>query len=202
MLATGPSLAEHKQEIRDFVGLTRPMVMGGNFLDDIIVPDYHSFVNRKRFCNYVKNINEKSRVLLSPYFPQKVIRNFYKGAYEEIAFRNKYPGDEGNIRIVDGIIDAEGATLATILIGVAIVMGARNVLVAGMDGYSNSVLHHHYRESDDKPIEDLIRIETSTEQQLACLDSLLRKGHAETGALSIITPTVYKRFYRPLECLG
>lgn len=199
VLAAGPSLVEYSREIRDLVERTRPVVMGGNFLGDTLVPDYHAFVNRKRFCNHAKHIHPKSRVLLSPYFPRRVIRDFYAGDYEEIAFRNKYPSEEGQIRIVDGIIEAEGATLVTIMIGVAIVMGARNVLVAGMDGYSRSSVHHHYHESDDKPIEDLIRVEKSTEKQLACLDGYLHKEGLERGSLSIITPTVYQHYYRPLE---
>jgi 4-hydroxy 2-oxovalerate aldolase len=193
ILATGPSLKQYKDKIQKFIDLYKPVVMAGNFIDNMFIPDYHAFVNRKRFCTYVKYTNPASKVLLSPYFPEHVIKSHYGGDYEEIAFKNQYPSDDGEIIISDGIIYAKGATVATILISVAVVMGANKVFIAGMDGYSKSVATHHHHEPDSKNLEELLRQEKSMRQQLKCLKEYLNNG------LTVITPTAYEHYYKPVD---
>ena len=197
ILATGPSLRQYQKKVQEFIDEHKPVVMAGNFIDDMFIPDYHAFVNRSRFRNYVKYTNPASKVLLSPYFSDDIIKAHYKGSYEEIAFENKYPSDVGEIIIADGIIYAKGATIATLLIAVAIVMGGNNIFIAGMDGYSKSNSTHHYRESDDKKREELLQQERSMNQQLECLAGYLKSSGR--GEMTVITPTAYEQYYRPVE---
>lgn len=199
IIATGPSLREYQDKIREFIAKVAPVVMAGNFIDNMFVPHYHAFVNRKRFCNYAQAINPASKVLLSPHLPKKVIRRFFTGGHEEIAFENLYPSAEGNIRVSDGIVYAKGGTIATILMGVAVVMGARNIYVAGLDGYSRGSATHHYPEIDNKPLDDLLVVERCTKEQLACVRQYLHENEPLNGNVFIITPTVYDTYYKAVE---
>jgi 4-hydroxy 2-oxovalerate aldolase len=197
ILATGPSLHQSQNTISKFIEEYDPIVMGGNFLGDGYIPHYHAFVNRNRFQNYAYSINPKSKVLLSPYFPDWIVKKQYQGEYEEIQFYNKYPSVNGSIQLSNGIIYAEGGTIATILISVALVMGAKNIFIAGMDGYSQTKQTHHYQEKDDKEQEDLIIQENSMKKQLNCIQNYMESHHL--GQLSIITPTVYKAFFKSIN---
>lgn len=197
ILATGPSLRQYQKKIQEFIDKYKPVVMAGNFIDNMFIPDYHAFVNRGRFCNYVKHTSPASKVLLSPYFSDDIIKAHYKGSYEEIAFENKYPSDTGEITISNGIIYAKGGTIATLLIAIAIVMGGNNIFIAGMDGYSKSNSSHHYSESDDKKREELLQQERSMNQQLECLAEHLKSN--SRGEMTVITPTAYEQYYKPIE---
>ena len=66
VLASGPSLKKCRREIQAFIEERRPVVLAGNFIDGMFVPDYHAFVNRKRFFTYAHTVHSSSRVLLSP----------------------------------------------------------------------------------------------------------------------------------------
>ncbi|HOW28804.1 MAG TPA: DUF115 domain-containing protein [Elusimicrobiota bacterium] len=201
VLATGPSLKSHRALIQSFIETHKPVVMAGNFVENMFTPDYHAFINRRRFCSYSKTINPSSKVLLSPYFTDHVIKSNYSGKYEEIAFKNIYPSDKGHTAISDGIINAKGATIATLLISVSIVMGANNVHVAGLDGYSSkSERTHHYVEPDNKTSAELLQVESVTKQLLDCSANLLKS--LGRGRLTIITPTVYQDYYLPIEKLN
>ncbi len=197
ILATGPSLRQYQKKIQEFIDDRKPVVMAGNFIDNMFIPDYHAFVNRGRFCNYVKHTSPASKVLLSPYLSDDIIKARYKRSYEEIAFENKYPSDVGEIVIENGIIYAKGATIATLLIAVAIVMGGKNIFIAGMDGYSKSSSTHHYGEADDKEREKLLQQERSMNQQLKCIKEYLESNGR--GDIIVITPTAYEHYYKPID---
>ncbi|MBF0473666.1 MAG: radical SAM protein, partial [Nitrospirae bacterium] len=176
ILASGPTLREQRDEIQRFIDKHNPIVMAGNFIDNLFVPDYHGFTNRKRFMAYINKVNTNSKLLLSPYFANRIIKEYYKGKYEEIAFDDIYPGKIGSIEIKDGIIYSEGATVGTILIGVALVMGAENIYIAGMDGYSKSSSSHFYKETDNKKREELLHQEMLVTNQLKQVREYLKQN--------------------------
>ena len=167
--------------------------MAGNNIGKLYIPDYHGFVNRQRFCTYSSEINNQSRVLLSPYFTKKTIKNNYKGNYELIQFKNIYPSDDGSVELINETIHMKGGTIATLLASVAIQMGAKNIYFAGLDGYSSSTSVHHYDEPDEKLKKDLLMQEKSISKQLDCLSNLLMKKN--NGLVKIITPTVYVDYF-------
>jgi len=196
VLASGASLKEQRDQVQRFIEQKNPIIMAGNFIDNMFVPDYHGFTNRKRFIAYIKSINSKSNVLLSPYFATYIIKENYRGKYEEIVFDDQFTLEKGRFEIKEGIIYSSGASVGTILLGVAIVMGAENIYVAGMDGYSKSSSSHFYNEQDNKNMETLLIQERLMTEQLRDIRDILKKN--KRGRLAIITKTAYDEFYEPI----
>jgi len=197
ILATGPSLKTHINAINAFIKKYSPVVIGCNYTGDSFKTDYQGFANRKRFCKHIKNYTKKDcKLLLSPYFADHILQAKDVKVYEEISFKGKDSLENGVITITDGIIYSEGGTIATLMIAVAIVMGAKNIYIAGMDGYSKSTYTHHYNESDDKNYEDLLKQEKLMNQQLLSLEKYLigKSG----GEITIITPTAYEKYHKPI----
>ena len=110
--------------------------MGVNNIRDFVVPDYHAFGNKKTFERDACTIEpDVSRVLMGQNIPSNVIKRNYPGPFERIYYRRTTDCFD----IKNGIIFGGGRTTTGLLIGVAIVMGARQIYVAGMDGYSRYV---------------------------------------------------------------
>ena len=106
-----------------------------------------------------------------------------------------------------GIIQASCRTVGVLLIGVAIVMGAEGILVAGMDGYKNLLEEggpiHHYDEdflqdeNQTKEGQRLLASERRNARFMAEIAEYLESRGREP--FSIITPTVYQNHYRSIE---
>ena len=199
VLATGYSLKKNKSEIEAFIKKYDPIILAGNNVSGLFVPHYHAFVNRKRFCTYAQTIHPETRVLLSPYFPDHIIQAHCKKQYEFIQFENKYPSIQGEFNIRNGIIYSEGATIGTILIAISLIMGAKDIYVAGMDGYSLNSPVYYYKEDDRKTMAEFLQLEESMFMQLESLEKILEKSGR--GKLRIITPTAHKKFHRDIDTL-
>lgn len=132
IIASGNSAKEESQEIKEFISRFDPIVMTANNMAWFITPHYHSFFNRGRFTMFVKNVHKESKIMLCPYFPKRLINKYYAGDYELGIFRNE---DNRTFDIKDGVISSNCRSSALINIGVAIVMGARNIYAAGLDGF-------------------------------------------------------------------
>ena len=171
--------------------------MGCNFLNEMFIPDYHGFVNRQMFNSYAETIHSDSKILLSPYFPDYMMKKKIKRGYEIIPFVNIYPSEKGSVCIQDGIIHAQGATVGTILISTAIVMGAQNIFVAGVDGYLKNKKTHFYQESFDKSYEELVALDKAALELLECCQNCLKEY--SRGDLIITTPTAHEPFYQSIE---
>ena len=197
VLGSGPSLKEYQEQVQEFIDQHQPIVMGCNFLNGMFIPDYHGFVNRQMFSSYAETIHSDSKILLSPYFPDHMIKKKIKKGYEIIPFTNIYPSEKGSVCIQDGIILAQGATVGTILTSTAIVMGAQNIFVAGVDGYLKNKETHFYQESFDKTYEELVTLDKAAIGLLECCQNRLKEYHR--GDLIIITPTAHEPFYQSIE---
>ena len=192
ILANGPSLRLCVDQLKEFADSVNPIIMGANYIDDLFVPDYHAFTNRKRFCTYVNTVHEQSNLLVSPYFMVELVQNFWKRSYEEISFFGVWPGDKGQMSIRDGIVYFEGAMTSQLLIGLAVVMGARKIYLAGFDGYKQNVeANYHYKENHDYKTDwEFLQLANQRTQEV--LDSIrddILDGDA--NRLSIITPTLF-----------
>lgn len=193
VLVSGPSIRSHEQAVTDFIAREKPIVLGCNRLPAAFAPDYHVYVNRKRFESYASLLTPGAKLILSPYFLEKQIRGAIgKQPYELLMYRNIYPGTNGSLEVRDSAIYAEGATVGPLACGVAWTMGGRNLYIAGMDGYSKSEQTHHYDEPDNKEREDLLAQERATKGLLRDLSQLFEGGG---GRLRILTPTAYDAHY-------
>jgi hypothetical protein len=198
IITTGPSMKEYKNLVRRFIESRDLVVVGCNFLDGLCVPQYHIITNRKRFCTFAHSVPPESIFLLPRHFPPWLVKNVIGDRYyEEVMYKDKYFADRGSL-VIDrkGIIRADGGTSAMIALGVAVVMGARNVYFAGLDGFSMYPPEdiHFFKDSDSIPFDRRLMQEKNTLDMLDQMNEVLRE---RGGEIRILTPTVHKKYYAP-----
>lgn len=194
ILANGPNLKAYMSQIQQFIERHKPLVLGANYLGSLFVPDYHAFVNLRRFIKHVSSVHPSSKLILSQHFSEDIIREHSNGDYEKILFVDRV---KGPFDITGGVISNNCGTVSVLLIAVAVVMGASEVFVAGMDGYrllSDDDGPLFYNEEDETESENFIRTrERWNEQALKDLE-LYMKEHGVMGP-TIITPTTYEKYF-------
>lgn len=198
ILANGPSLKQFKSQIDRFIEKVNPVVMGTNHLSGLFVPDYHAFNNKKRFMRYMDSVSPSSRLLLSQYFDQKMVRDYTSRPYENLYYKDML-GNEFNIK--NGVVQTNCRTISVLLIGIAIVMGARRIYIAGMDGYLGSDIEnslHYYREDDENRSAAMLKERHGSCQNfLSQINGYLpAMGREEPCHL---TPTSYQVSYRDIN---
>lgn len=203
ILANGPSLQEFQKNIQEFIEQTDPIVLGANNLDGLFIPHYHAFSNKKRFMSYAAKVHKSSKLLLSTLFEPDFIKDYTKQDFEWLVHLNRF---SNNFFIEDGVINSHCGTISTLLIAAAIVMGAKRIFIAGMDGYKDadnflSKRIHFYDEKNPnkKEISDfraLLELHQNNENLLHQINKYLY-GRGQEG-VTIITPTSYKHFYNSI----
>ncbi|MFA6078173.1 MAG: aldolase catalytic domain-containing protein [Candidatus Omnitrophota bacterium] len=200
ILGNGPSLKACEQDIKSFIDKYDPIVMGANYLGGLFVPDYHAFSNKKRFINYVDAVSKDSKLLLSTSFDDDFIKEHTSRPFEWLAHLSNASTD---FDIKKGIITSNCRTVSILMAGVAIVMGARRIFIAGMDGYKQKDAFlsrdlHFYKESEDADnFKLLMEKHNMNETMLKNINHYLTERHKE--GLHIITPTSHNYFYSGIQ---
>ena len=171
VIATGPSVRKYENEIRSFSdGMT---TIGVHHMAGRFVPDYHLFVSKKRYKKYGRHVNPQSTLVLTSRM----------GGHFDV--ENEYPSPVGSIEFFDERVVSRGASGGVLAVAYAIVRGAQQVFVAGMDGYGDGA-GHHYKEKDNS-WDRLMEHESATPMILRDLNRIV--------PVKIITPTVYQEYY-------
>jgi len=200
ILANGPSLKEHKSEIDQFIKKYNPIVIGANYLGGLFCPDYHVFSNKKRFTNYIDQVDQKSTLMLSSSFDEDFIRSHTARNYERVVHLDRI---SSNFEIKDSIITSNCRTVSILSIALAIIMGAKRIFIAGMDGYRSkenflSKKLHFYNEIEEaSDFKLLIEKHNWNETLLKSINSYLNDKNKED--VHIITPTNHRRFYSDIN---
>jgi len=200
VLANGPTLKTHKDKIDSFIKQHKPIVIGANYLGDLFVPDYHAFSNKKRFIDYVDAVNPNSRILLSRSFSKDFIEKYCSRDFE---FIQHLSGLSKYFNIMDGVITSNCRTISILSVAVAIVMGAKRIFIAGMDGYKQvdsftGNLHHFYTEvGETTDFDILMERHNWNEILLKQIEGFLVSNGKE--GFSILTPTSHKTFYKSID---
>ena len=198
VLANGPTLKEYRGKIGRFIEKHDPVVLGANNLSGLFEPDYHAFNNKKRFAMYVDTVAPGSKLLLGENFPPETILEYVDRDYETLFFDNVLDND---FDIVAGRIQTNCRTISVLLLGVAIVMGAKQIFAAGMDGYlgKDSVLKGLFYDERMEPEEYQLIVERHhwNERFLFQIDQYVRNRELE--GIHIITPTSHQRFYKGID---
>ena len=197
ILANGPSLIENKVKIDKFIEKYDPIILGANNLSGLFKPHYHAFNNKRRYTMYVDNVSTDSNLLLSQYFNDAFIKEYTQSNYEKLFYLDNMDAD---FSIIDGVIQTNCRTISILLLGIAIVMGANRLFVAGMDGYLNmeSDKTHFYNEIAAQTDEDiLLDLHRYSQKYLAQIDAYHLKNGKE--GVHILTPTSYKSFYKGID---
>ena len=198
ILANGPSLINYKDKINTFIKSYDPVILGANYMGDLIKPHYHAFVNVRRFNSYIDTVDPESKLLIGPSIAEGLIREYTDREYERLHYIDAL---NPNFDIHDGFITTNCRTVAVLLLGIAIIMGARRVFAVGMDGYMQNKSNenmHFYNEKDEKENREMIlEMHCWCQHFLEQIDSYLTTRGKE--GIHIITPTNYRLFYKGLE---
>ncbi len=197
ILANGASLLSHKKEIQEFIDREKPVTIGVNFLQGTIVPDYHLFINRKRFQKYVPTINKKSKLLVPSYFGKDFVK---EANIDECDYFDLETVGIDNPSVIENTIQLcvyPNVSISAILL--AQLMGASEIYAVGIDGYvdeMNKKMVFFYNENDTPDDKDIasIRYEMFS-KELERTNNFLQD---KSVPFFIITPTSHKKYYKNL----
>lgn len=197
VLANGPNLKIYKDRINEFIKKYKPIILGANYLGGLFITHYHTFTNKRRFIDYVSNVEKSSKLLLSSTFKDIFIKTYTERDYEKLLHVFK---TDGEFKIKDGVIYSGYYTVSLLLIPVAHIMGAKRIFVVGMDGYGYLAKKpvHFYPEKDET---DSIKIELEKERRNAQLLNDIQNYliSNDLEPFHILTPTSYNSHYNDIE---
>ncbi|MFC1595707.1 hypothetical protein ACFL4D_00275 [Candidatus Margulisiibacteriota bacterium] len=198
ILAGGPSFKKYQAQIESFIKKYDPIVLGANYLAELIVPDYHAFSNNRRFMDYVESVNEKSKLLLGQYIHKDMISEYTKLSYETMYYEDSA---DAPFDIKNNVISANCRTVSLLLMGTAIIMGAKRIFVAGLDGYTGTEEDgkiHFYNEKDETENRDVLMDKHfGNLKYLEQIDQYMSEQGNE--GVHILTPTSYTAFYKGIK---
>jgi len=198
IICVGSSVKEYRNKIDTFILEEKPFIIGINNMTGFFMPDYHLWTNTKRFRTFGKNIYPESELLLGAGIHLKTIREVLGPVdYTLINFTDMKEGV--SIGYKKGKILGFYRTAGNLAIMVAHLMGATDVSIVGMDGHTfydyedikSGEKKHHCYEEGYKPFTKEICIKKD-QVVTGVLETLENYGIN----LKILTPTVYKKFYR------
>lgn len=197
IIANGPSIVKYEDQIKELIRKQNLITIGCNFLRNIYEPDYHLFVNKKRFLKYVHSVSNKSTLLLPSFFGKRMALENYNGLLEYIQIN---PNNDINAPSINGICqEVVYLNVATSAILTAFQMGAQDIMAVGMDGYESQdpeEMVYFYNEKDvpDDKITASIRYGNMAIELKRVVDFLYGKG----ASFTIITPTSHKNYYKKI----
>ncbi|MFC1745054.1 aldolase catalytic domain-containing protein [Candidatus Riflebacteria bacterium] len=200
ILANGHTLRTMQSAIQEFINKYNPIVMGANNLGGLFVPYYHAFANKRRFEKYINTVNLASKLLISSSFEDSYIASYTDKSHEKIVHIDRLTLP---FVIKDGVIGSHCRTVSVLLAATAIVMGAKRIFIAGMDGYKNkenflNQMVHFYGETDEAEEFRLVMDKhDQNEEILKSINNYLKNHNKEE--LHIITPTTHEAFYTSIE---
>jgi 4-hydroxy 2-oxovalerate aldolase len=211
ILSNGTSLVLCRDKINRFIELYDPVVIGSNYLGGLFVPHYHSFNDRKRFSDFISFVHPDSKLLLSSTFPREFICEYTDRDYELIGHKE---AQDVSFNIENGLIVSSSRAISVLSVATAIVMGAKNIFIAGMDGYKDAETFMSKgigaRPEPSDFHNDPMKISARSgeyKEQMAWHNSInnsLRDINEyllshNRNELIIITPTTHKAFYKDID---
>jgi len=197
IIGAGATIKEYQNQIWNFIKESGSFTIGINNMTDMFIPDYHLWTNTQRFRTFGNCISSFSTILLGQGIALKVI-NEVIGIRDYIVIN--YIDKEGlPIKYTKGKITGRFRTAGSLAIMVAHIMGATEVNIVGMDGYSLYSLnelesgeksHHCYSVG----YTDTADYETCIKKDKQINDGLLSLRKYGIN-LNILTPTKYGEFY-------
>ncbi|MDI9337862.1 MAG: DUF115 domain-containing protein [Alphaproteobacteria bacterium] len=201
IIANGPSLTQYLEEIKDLIKQENLITIGVNNLQNLIIPNYHIFINRKRLQKYVDKTNSQSQLLFPSYLGKQFVEEHTQNLQSKINYFNLETIDNNKVvEFIDGInINTIYPNVSIAAIGIAKLMGASEIFAVGIDGYIdelNKKMVYFYNENDtpdNKKIASL-RYEMFA-KELERTNTYLQKN---TIPFYIITPTSHKKYFKNL----
>jgi len=191
IIGSGASMRKQGQRVMECVKKRNAKTIGINFMTNICHPDFHLWTNTQRFLTYGGCIDpNQSTVLLSKNIKKTKIKKVYKGPYVPVMFTDNR---HQKLSMDPVHITGQFRTAGVLAIVIAKILGAKEIYIAGMDGYSFTGKNQHvYGKGKTDGTSD----EKGREKDKIVYRNLKRL--AKHGIeFSIVTPTVFDRFYNP-----
>lgn len=197
IICAGASTREYQDEIMQFMSDENPFVIGINNITHLFDPEYHLWVNTKRFRNFGKNTWPESTLLLGKGIHIKTIREVIGNRdYYLINFTDMKPGVPLGYK--NGKILGFFRTGGNLAVMIAHLMGASEVNIVGMDGHTfhpydevkSGKKPHHCYDENYVPFDKELCVKKDK-----ITNGVLRELTNYGIKLRILTPTVYKEFY-------
>lgn len=182
ILGNGPTLKSQQKEIEKYIQTSKSIVMGANNLGEMFQPNYHAFNNQRRFEQFVKTVSSDSMLLLGP----GIVAKNQLSECEEIVCYNSSSTD---VFIKDGVITSNCRSISLLMAAVAIVMGAKSICFAGMDGYLGEEEFMFYDEQESKNPQDILDKHYENERYLKQIIDCAKMNGCST--VEFLTPTTY-----------
>ena len=201
IIGAGGTLREYSKRIKGFIQRERPVTIGINKMTEFHVPDYHLWTNKQRYRDFGSCISAKSRMMFGGGMPEKLIRKHFKGDYIVVDYAHSLREAclQSKIKYKEGKIYGRFRTAGSLAIMIALLFGAKDIYVVGMDGFTlhsrkdvegNNRNQHCYGKgfTDDASWEECIEKDHLVYENLRAIDAYGAK-------FRIITPTKFQEFY-------
>lgn len=197
IIGAGASIKENRNSINNFISENDPFIVGINNITEFWIPDYHLWTNTQRFRTYGQNIHRDSILLLGSNISLNVIKEVI-GSRDYILIN--YTDKAGtSLDYSNGKIYGYYRTAGCLAIMIAHLMGAKDISVVGMDGYSlykqedivsGKESHHCYGQG----FTDTADWDTCVKKDFL-ISNILKRLKKYGINFSIITPTKYGDVY-------
>lgn len=195
IIANGSSIIEEKEKIENLIKDKNCVVIGTNYLNHLFKPDYHCFINRKRFLKYVSIVDSSSTLLIPSYFGKELVK---ENTNNKVMYFDAELNDKAD-KLFDNdkhIYKYLNVAISTIYL--AYQMGAKEIYAAGIDGFGQKAdkLQYFYKEDDVyQNKQDLMQAYEELCESLDIVNKFLEK---ESIPFSIITKTSHNKYYNDI----
>jgi 4-hydroxy 2-oxovalerate aldolase len=198
VIATGPSIVNHREQILEFAKRENCVTIGVNNLQEFFQPEFRLFVSRKRFEQYSSQVTPSSTLLVPSFFGAEFVSQHYNGRY--YFFDVTAPCEPELPPVSEDKQYCLSLNVAVSAILLAYSMGASTVYAVGMDGYADELNKHLvYFYNEDSRIEDKETANFRYERLTRELDRVNAFLQKQSVPFFILTPTSHKKFYRALK---
>lgn len=193
IIANGSSILENREKIQHFIKEKNCIVIGTNFLNHLFVPDYHCFINRKRFLKYIDSVDKKSTLLLPSYFGRKLVKENTKN--KVLYFDAEQNEDVNNVVFKGDKHVYKYLNVAISAIYCAYQMGAKEIFTAGLDGFGENAEKLEFFYKEDDVYNNKSELMKAYEEFTVNLDIVNKFLESESIPFSIITKTSHDKYY-------
>ncbi len=203
VVGAGGTIVEYSDKIQDFIKSKNLITIGVNKMTSFVTPVYHLWTNTGRLLEFGECISKASKLMLGgnlaknirAKFCNHILVDYVDSPKSKLGYRNR-------------TITGHYRTAGCLSIMLAHLMGAKNIYVVGMDGYtlyskeevrSNRRNQHVYEKGfTDVKCDNEAKFERAWKVCIVkdkMVYNVLKKINGFGIKFNIITPTKFKRFY-------
>lgn len=196
IIGNGVSIVEEKEKIEKFIKEKKCVVIGTNFLNRLYKPDFHCFINKKRFLNYINSVDKTSKLLLPSFFGKQIVKENTQNQafYFDVELKNELDFNLFN----DDLHYYKNLNVAISAIYSAYQMGAKEIFAVGIDGFGvNAEKIEYFYKADEvhQSKEELMKAYEEFSESLMIVNNFLEN---KSIPFSILTKTSHDKYYKQI----